>query len=210
MQQNKSFLGAVIYIDLRGYTKIVEEKVLENIAQLIYNYQEVITQKINNLYTDEDIAIIEYMGDGVMIIIKQQELEVTNTDMFAHNIYQNATTIKNSVLKILKLEKEKYTDLDSIDFGMAVSLSKIYQKNITTNRNQQRKMFFGVSLNRATKIGNAMDAKKNHIGIDKKMYDDYLVNTLHKYNMVKGTKPIVHMYSENITKPSGERKASLK
>lgn len=202
MYPSESFLGAVIYIDLRGYTKIVEEKVLENIAQIIYNYQEAITNQINQIYNDEDVAVIEYMGDGVMIIIKQNEKEKnindTNTVSFAHEIYKNAILIKNTVLEILKVEKEKYSDLDIIDFGMAISYSLIYQKNIISEKKIHRKMFFGTSLNRATKIGNAMDAKKNHIGIDKKMYDSYLVRILKNNLMVKAPKPIVHMYLENV------------
>lgn len=155
MVQNDSFSGYVIYIDLRGYTKIVEEKTLNNIAQIIY---------------------------------------------------KSAKTIKTAVQNILKLEKEKYTNLDSIDFGMAISHSTIYQKNIIDDdKSNSRKMFFGVSLNRAAKIGDKMNSNKNHIGIDKPMYDDFLVNLLVKENMIKGTDPIVHMYSKHITKPSSER-----
>jgi len=213
MLQNDSFSGCVIYIDLRGYTKIVEEKILNNIAQIIYNYQNAITKTINQLYDKDDIAAIEYMGDGVMIIIKQQvDRNYQNIDIaFANNIYKSAKTIKNVVQNILKLEKEKYTNLDRIDFGMAISHSTIYQKNIIDDdKSNSRKMFFGVSLNRAAKIGNKMNSNKNHIGIDKPMYDDFLVNLLVEENMIKGIDPIVHMYSENRTKPSSECIVSLK
>jgi len=196
MPSDKAFFGGVIYIDLRGYTKIVEEKILKNIADLIYSYQEVVVKEIKKDFDNTEIAAIEYMGDGILIILKElnNEIRKNNSDFFL-KIYNNSKKIKSMVFEILELKKKEYTNLNSLDFGIGISASDIYQKNVfNKNTNKERALFFGTSLNRAAKIGDVMNVKKKHIGIDKIMYDKFLHRYIKDENMIKNTNPIVHMH----------------
>jgi len=187
------FYGGVIYIDLRGYTRIVEKKVLGNIASLIYHYQQDITNKVYELFDDE-VAAIEYMGDGVCIILKNKNKNNT----FVSTLYRNTLQLKDTVYSTIESKKQELTGLNDLDFGIGISTSRIYQKSILSpGQTIHRKMFFGTSLNRAAKIGDSMNNKKNYIGIDKMMYDEFLENSLGGYYFVKAKKPIVHMYERN-------------
>lgn len=196
MPNDKSFFGGVIYIDLRGYTKIVEEKILKNIADLIYSYQEVVISEVKENFDDTEIAAIEYMGDGILIILKELNNEISNKNSsFILKVYNNSKKIKRVVFDILELKKKEYTNLNSLDFGIGISASVIYQKNIFNKKtNKDRTLFFGTSLNRAAKIGDVMNVNKRHIGIDKIMYDDFLQIYLKDENMIKNKNPIVHMH----------------
>ncbi len=204
MNQSKSFFGGVIYIDLRGYTKIVEEKILENIAEIIYDYQEVITQKIKNLFSSDEIATIEYMGDGVLIVLnrdqKDNNLENNDHHVFALALYQNAKVLSSILDNFLETKKQRYPSLEKIDFGIGLSCSKIYQRNVYNENNlKKREMFFGTCLNRAAKIGDSMSKDYNNIGIDKRMYDKFLIDDLielEKQKIHKRDSPLVHMYEK--------------
>jgi len=193
---NTSFFGGVIYIDLRGYTRLVEEKILSNIANIIYNYQDLIDSKVHDIFNNKQIAAIEYMGDGIMIIIKELDMDnyVNESNKICKEIYEGSKKIKKSLISFFEDQKEEYSGVEKLDFGIGISCSKIFQKY---HEKGNRKIFFGTSLNRAAKIGDSMNAKYNHIAIDKKMYDDYLLNTLDKLerNRLKfRDKPLVHMY----------------
>jgi hypothetical protein len=197
---NESFFGGVIYIDLRNYTKIVEEKVLENIANIIYDYQELVTKKINEIFEKSTISTIEYMGDGIMVVLNNSHasesriVDSISSDSFCLEIYEASKTLKSSLSEFLQNKKEQYMGLEKLDFGIGISCSKIFQKY---HKKDNRKIFFGTSLNRAAKIGDSMNEKYNNIAIDKKMYDEYLLDILddlEKNKLKFREKPLVHMY----------------
>ena len=70
-----SFYGGVIYIDLRGYTKIVNEKPLTNIAKIICSYQNKVKSIIENNFDLNEISSIEFVGDSVMSIIRKNSFD---------------------------------------------------------------------------------------------------------------------------------------
>lgn len=183
---DREFIGGVIYIDLRGYTRIVGEKVLKNVANIIYNYQNNIHIKVSEYFAENTISTIEYVGDGVMIIIEG------NNSFFNKKLFDGAIELKNYMKKKLQDEKMHYSGIDKLDFGMAISSGKIYERNIN-NKNDKRKMFFSQSLNRATKIGDVMNYKKNHLGIDKSIYNDIEMKEVFR-SYEKETNPIVHKF----------------
>ena len=195
--ENKSFFGGVIYIDIRGYTVLVEEKILGNIANIIYDYQDLVKQKVHNIFDNKQIATIEYMGDGIMIILNGTHIDdyiECEWNPICKEIYVASIIIKESLIEFFKKEKEYYDGLDKLDFGIGISCSMLFQKY---NKVDNRKIFFGTSLNRAAKIGDKMNKKYNHIAIDKKMYDDYLLNlldNLEKNKLEFRKDPLVHMY----------------
>jgi len=203
MFQNNSFFGGVIYIDLRNYTKIVEEKVLSNIADIIYDYQELVTKKINKIFNKKTISTIEYMGDGILVILNNSLVSKnlsnsyknsTTSDVICIEIYKASKILKDDLSEFLKNKKEQYTGLEKLDFGIGISCSKIFQKY---HKKDERKIFFGTSLNRAAKIGDSMNEKYNNVAIDKKMYDEYLLDILdnsEKNKLKFREKPLVHMY----------------
>ncbi len=203
MFHNKSFFGGVIYIDLRNYTKIVEEKVLENIADIIYDYQELVTEKINKIFDKSTVSTIEYMGDGILVILNSENIledlndstnKLTISNLLCMEIYKASKILKDSLSDFLQNKKEQYTGLEKLDFGVGISCSKIFQKY---NKKDKRKIFFGTSLNRAAKIGDSMNEKYNNVAIDKEMYDEYLLDILNnseKNKLKFRKKPLVHMY----------------
>ncbi len=68
-----SFYGGVIYIDLRGYTKIVNEKPLTNIAKIICSYQNKVKSIIENNFDLNEISSIEFVGDSVCLFLIYME-----------------------------------------------------------------------------------------------------------------------------------------
>ncbi len=179
--KNKSFFGGVIYIDLRGYTDIVEDKAEETIkflADFIYDYQQKVTSLTKQLFKKNNIATIEYMGDGILIILMNQTANMNDRN-FAINIYENAKNIKESMVSFISNKKRSHPDiffLKKLDFGMGIACSNIFRKVSTSN---SRELFFGTSLNRASTIGDSMKKEKNNLGISLDMFQligtDYFV-----------------------------------
>ncbi|ADV45876.1 hypothetical protein [Nitratifractor salsuginis] len=199
------FFGGVFYIDLRNYTKLVDDEILKKIAEIIYDYQNLINFEVNKYFNKETISAIEYMGDGIMIIIKNNDVSANiSAKSYLHNpfcfkIYEAGKIFRDSLDNFLQCQKEdykKYIGLKILDFGIGLSYSKIFKK---IHKRDNRNMFFGSSLNRAVKIGDSINKKYNHLAIDKKMYDDYLINILsesEKRLIIKRDKPLVHMYQK--------------
>lgn len=204
---SNSFYGGVIYIDLRGYTTIVDEKPLNNIAEIIYSYQNKVKSIIRNNFNSNEISSIQFVGDGVMAIIKKY-----NNDKYLFNkkIFKVSHKLKDEIFFLIKEKKEQYSGLDNLDFGIGISTSDILKKTIFENDSEQRDIYFGNSLNRACKIGDSMSSKKNYIGIDKRMFDE--VNKERKYHkddknndfyslfnilLVKIDRPFVHLILQN-------------
>jgi len=201
---SNSFYGGVIYIDLRGYTTIVDEKPLSNIAEIIYSYQNEVKSIIKNNFNSNEISSIQFVGDGVMAIIKKYN----NDDkyLFSEKIFKVSYKLKNEIYFLIREKKEQYSGLDNLDFGIGISTSDILKKTIFENDSEQRDIYFGNSLNRACKIGDSMSSKKNYIGIDKRIFDE--VGGERKYHkddkdndfynlfnmlLVKVDRPFVHL-----------------
>ncbi len=172
---NEFFNGGVIYIDLRGYTDIVEEKPLENIAEIIHDYQTQIKQLAKKNFLEKDIATIEYMGDGVLMVIRNKATDDSSQldeDKFIIELYQKANSIKKNMSTFVSQKKTEYPHmniLDKLDFGMGVAYGLIYQRTSQDNR----QIFFGTSLNRAAKIGDAMNKDRNNLGIALDMFQRF-------------------------------------
>ncbi len=175
MSQTEYFFGGVIYIDLRGYSDLVEDKPLKNIAEIIYEYQVNIATKINKLFFSDKIMTIEYMGDGILVIIKDNSNMIDNNsgirkNSFELKLYDSADVLKQymvSFISKVQNEYESMMSLDKLDFGMGISCSNIYYHEA----GDSRKVFFGTSLNRAAKIGDAVNKDKNNIGIDLQLFE---------------------------------------
>lgn len=197
-----SFYGGVIYIDLRGYTKIVDEKPLTNIAEIIYSYQNKVKLIIENNFNLNEISSIEFVGDGVMSIIRKNSLDNYS---FGNRLFEVSCKLKDEIYKLIENKKNQYYGLNDLDFGIGISTSDILKKNISENNLSLRDIYFGNSLNRACKIGDKMNSKKNYIGIDKRMYDENNNNMYNNslendnyyilYNniLIKEKEPIVHL-----------------
>lgn len=201
---SNSFYGGVIYIDLRGYTTIVDEKPLSNIAEIIYSYQNEVKSIIKDNFNSNEISSIQFVGDGVMVIIKKYN----NDDKYLFNekIFKVSYKLKNEIYFLIREKKEQYSGLDNLDFGIGISTSDILKKTIFEDDSEKRDIYFGNSLNRACKIGDSMSSKKNYIGIDKRIFDevggerkyykDEKDNDLYNlFNMllVKVDRPFVHL-----------------
>jgi len=190
---NKSFFGGAIYIDLREYTTIVEKKVLENIAMIIYDYQDLVAVEINKIFKKETISAIEYIGDGIMIILNNYDFSIEKDsqahDSLCNKIYEASKALKTSLSTFLKNQKEQYTGLEKLDFGIGISCSTVFQKY---HEKDNRRIFFGTCLNRAAKIGDSVSSKFNHIAIDKKCFDKYLSKNLEKDKLKLRRAPLSH------------------
>ncbi len=201
-----SFYGGVIYIDLRGYTKIVDEKPLTNIAEIIYSYQNEVKSIIENNFSKFEISSIQFVGDGVMAIMRNYENH--DTYYFGNKLFEVASKLKNAIYQLIETMKTNLLLLNHLDFGIAISTSEILKKTVSEIDLNERDIYFGNSLNRAYKIGDSMHSKKNYIGIDKRMYDennniknDLLENNnyyiMYNKKFVKKENPIVHLILED-------------
>lgn len=201
------FYGGVIYIDLRGYTTIVDAKPLNNIAEIIYSYQNEVKLIIKNNFNSDEISSIQFVGDGVMAIIK-----IKNDDKYLFNekIFKVSCKLKNKIYLLIEKKKEQYPGLDELDFGIGISTSEILKNTIYENDSEKRDIYLGNSLNRASKIGDSMSSIKNYIGIDKRIFDEigrekkYYRDEKNNfyYNIfndifMKVERPIVHLISKN-------------
>jgi hypothetical protein len=201
-----SFYGGVIYIDLRGYTNIVKEKPLKNVAEIIYSYQKEVKSIIKNSSLRNKISTIEFVGDGVMAIIKKDSYDKYH---FANELFRVANKLRYKIDQLIQNMKENYSELDNLDFGIALSISEILKKTVSENNSSKRKLYFGNSLNRACKIGDSMNSKKNYIGIDKRIFDEiYLEKNYIKMKendnyylfdkvFVKEVRPFAHLILQN-------------
>lgn len=196
-----SFYGGVIYIDLRGYTKIVNEKPLTNIAKIICSYQNKVKSIIENNFDLNEISSIEFVGDSVMSIIRKNSFDNYS---FGNKLFEVSCKLKDEIYKLIENKKNEYYGLNDLDFGIGISTSDILKRTVYENDLDKRNIYFGDSLNRACKIGDRMNSKKNYIGIDKRMYDEnndmYNIsvendNYYIMYNkfFIKKEKPIVHL-----------------
>lgn len=103
--------------------------------------------------------------------------------------------------------KTELSLLNHLDFGIAISTSEILKKTVSEIDLNERDIYFGNSLNRACKIGDSMNSKKNYIGIDKRMYDENNMNNnllendnyylIYNKKFVKKENPIVHLILED-------------
>ena len=200
-----SFYGGVIYIDLRGYTKIVDEKPLTNIAEIIYSYQNEVKSIIENNFSKFEISSIQFVGDGVMAIMRNYENH--DTYYFGNKLFEVACKLKDEIYQLIENKKTQYSGLNDLDFGIAISTSEILKKTVSEIDLNKRDIYFGNSLNRACKIGDSMNSKKNYIGIDKRMYDENNMNNnllendnyylIYNKKFVKKENPIVHLILED-------------
>ena len=183
-----SFYGGVIYIDLRGYTKIVNEKPLTNIAKIICSYQNKVKSIIENNFDLNEISSIEFVGDSVMSIIRKNSFDNYS---FGNKLFEVSFKLKDEIYQLIKNKKDEYYGLNDLDFGIGISTSNILKRTVYENDLDKRNIYFGNSLNRACKIGDRMNSKKNYIGIDKRMYDEN--NDMYNKFFIKKEKPIVHL-----------------
>jgi len=118
---------------------------------------------------------IEYMGDGILVIIKDYSKKTDNYSAikegnFELKLYDSADVLREYMVSfITKVQKnhKSIISLDKLDFGMGISYSNIYYHE----SEDSRKVFFGTCLNRAAKIGDAMNKDKNNIGIDLQLFE---------------------------------------
>lgn len=204
---SKLFYGGVIYIDLRGYTTIVDVKPLNNVAEIIYSYQNKVKSIIKHSYLKHEISTIEFVGDGVMCIIEHIYDEKY---VFSNKLFKIANELRYKIEQLIKNMKKSYSELNNLDFGIGISTSDILKKTIFENDSEQRDIYFGNSLNRACKIGDSMSSKKNYIGIDKRIFDEVIGGIKYlKYDkdndfyslfnnlFLKVERPIVHLILKN-------------
>lgn len=164
---NRDFIKEVVvlYIDLRKYTDMVDSKNLINVIEIVDGYQKLVTEKIKSEFTETDIITIEYMGDGIIVILANPYYDKTIPKSLIKCI-NLAIELKRSIKSYLKNMKMQYSMMEKVDFGIGISQGEMYIK-LGTEKNS----YIGAALNHAVKIGDVQDQTKHNIGIEQHVFE---------------------------------------
>ena len=160
----------VFYIDLRKYSKMVDNKNVHIVADIIEDYQELVTNEINNFFDKTQITF-EYMGDGILVLLKDEIRSTDNDDLSIKEKINKSINmsikIKDNVNKFLEQKSESLTNV-IIDFGIGLSAGEILERSKKT---RNRSIYVSSAINSSVKIGDSQDKSKGNIGIDIKVLD---------------------------------------
>ena len=155
----------VLYIDLRKYTDMVDTKLLNNVVEIISEYQSLVTQKIKETFIKDDIIEINYMGDGIIVFIAQPNQNYSQEIQLIRCLFL-AKDLKHSLKSFLHQKKKKFLNVDKIDFGIGISQGDIYM-----DFSKGKNLYIGAALNHAVKIGDAQRTEKKNIGVEKHVFE---------------------------------------
>ena len=144
---------------------MVDVKNASIVADIVDEYQELVTKEIN-CHFDKNDLIFEYMGDGILVLIKQQQRNINDNFISLKdrliNCISMSIKIKEIVSSFLKLKSENLVNV-TIDFGIGISAGYILERPKVKRKSN---IYIGSSINRSVKIGDAQDKSKGNIGID--------------------------------------------
>lgn len=158
------FTGSVVFIDMRGSTKLLNKHNKTTVAKLHMSFFHTIVKIANN----RNGHVRSFNGDSALIFFhgdyKSTILAAVRCAMEIKYVLSNE---KNGIKNILK----KYS---SLDFGIGIDHGKILCTKVGIGGENNRDLFWvGNSVNKSTRLGDKSSAP-NHLSISKYVYDNLL------------------------------------
>lgn len=158
------FTGTVIFIDMRGSTKILNSHNKTTVAKLHMSFFHAIVKIANS----KDGHVRSFNGDSALIFFYGNYKEtISNAVRCAMEIKYVLSNEEFGIKKIL----EKYS---SLNFGIGIDHGEILCTKVGVGGEHNRDLFWiGNSVNKSTVLGDK-SSEPNHISISKYAYDNLL------------------------------------
>ena len=158
------FTGSVVFIDMRGSTKLLNNHNKTTVAKLHMSYFHTVVKIANSL----NGHVRSFNGDSALIFFQGNYKETISTAVkCAMQITYMLTNDDSAVSKKLK----KYSELD---FGIGVDHGDILCTKIGIGGDHNRDIFWiGNSVNKSTVLGDESNAPE-HISISNYVYSNLL------------------------------------
>ena len=158
------FTGSVLFIDMRGSTKLLNSHNKTTVAKLHMAYFHTIVKIANSL----DGNVRSFNGDSALIFFEGNYKETISTAVKC--AMQIKYMIDNSSSGINELLK-KYSKLD---FGIGIDHGDVLCTKVGVGGEHNRDLFWiGNSVNKSTRLGDQSKSPK-HISISSYVYDNLL------------------------------------
>lgn len=158
------FKGSVLFIDMRGSTKVLNNHNKSTVAKLHMAFFHTIVKISNSL----DGHVRSFNGDSALIFFEGNLKETLTTAVQCGMKIKYA--IDNDEVGINELLK-KYTKLD---FGIGIDHGEILCTKVGVGGENNRDLFWiGNSVNKSTVLGDQSN-KPNHVSISSHIYDNLL------------------------------------
>lgn len=160
------FEATVLFIDMRGSTKILNSHHRRTVAKIHMAYFHTVA-KIAKKFGGE---VRSFNGDSMLVFFQGNSQEVLSNGVFSalqmkYMIADSASGINNYL--------SKYS---AIDFGIGIDYGKILCTKIGITGENNRDLFWvGNAVNKSTRLGDKAKSP-DHIAISKIVYDNLLDN----------------------------------
>lgn len=158
------FTGSVIFIDMRGSTKILNKHNRKTVAKLHMAFFHTIVKIANS----NDGHVRSFNGDSALIFFQGNFKETLSTAVrCAMEIKYMLDVEDGGISKLL----QKYSGLD---FGIGIDHGNILCTKVGIGGEHNRDLFWiGNSVNKSTVLGNS-NKNPNHIAISEYVYNNLL------------------------------------
>lgn len=158
------FKGTVVFIDMRGSTKILNSHNKTTVAKLHMSFFHAIVKIANS----NDGHVRSFNGDSALIFFHgDYKGTISNAVRCAMEIKYVLSNEEAGVKKLL----EKYS---SLDFGIGVDHGEILCTKVGIGGEHNRDLFWvGNSVNKSTRLGD-LSSEPNHISISRYAYINLL------------------------------------
>ncbi|HFA50371.1 MAG TPA: adenylate/guanylate cyclase domain-containing protein [Bacteroidetes bacterium] len=154
------FESTVLFIDMRGSTKILNSHNKSTVAKIHMVYFHTII----NIAKSMDGEVRSFNGDSMLVFFQG------TTKNSLSNAVKAAMQMKYALTQVVNPYLEKYS---SVDFGIGLDHGKVLCTKIGLGRNSNHQdlIWIGNAVNKSTVIGDKC-SKPNHIGISNKVYEN--------------------------------------
>jgi class 3 adenylate cyclase len=153
------FPATVLYIDMRGSTKVLNSHNKRTTAKIHMTYYHAIVKVAKS----DEGEIRSFNGDSLLVFFYGSGYEV------ARKAVSSAMKIKYALTNIVN---ETLSEFPDIDFGIGIDCGNILATKVGVGGDSDNKdlIWIGNAVNRATKISDECKASF-HIGISQAIYD---------------------------------------
>ena len=182
------FTATVLYIDMRGSTKILNKHNRTSVAKLHSAYFHTIVTIAKSLGGE----VRSFNGDGMLVFFQgTTKTTLSNAVRAAMKMKYMLTSPESTV----KTKMEKYS---SLDFGIGLDYGKILCTKVgISGTNNRDLVWVGNAVNKSVKLGDTRHSP-NHIGISSIVYSNLDDDVkFHKEDSIFGGKVKVDMWESD-------------
>ena len=181
------FEATVLYIDMRGSTKVLNNHNRTTVAKLHMAYFHTIVRIAKSLGGE----VRSFNGDGMLVFFQG------TTKQSLSNAVQSAMKMKHILTHDESLVKKKIEKYSPLNFGIGLDHGGILCTKVgVSGTNNRDLVWIGNAVNKSVKIGDNLGAP-SHIGISSYVYNNLLDEV--KYHITKdiwGYERQINMWEE--------------